>query len=178
MAIADACLKKDLHADIAVVFSNNPSAPGIAKAKARGLPVETLPHFSPRRTYDQRVLDQLSDYAIDWVVLCGYMRILSPVFLSRFPRRVLNIHPSKLPKYPGTDAISRAFEAGESEIGVSIHYVDQGVDTGEIIIQEVVQVLPKDTLETLTQRVHILEHQLYPKAIQKVIYDNLQKKGS
>jgi phosphoribosylglycinamide formyltransferase-1 len=115
-------------------------------------------------------LNELKRFDVEWVILSGFMRILGTEFLSKYNNKVINIHPSLLPKYPGLQAIQKAFQNVESETGVTVHYVNEGVDTGSIILQEKVTITPEDTLESLEKKVHQVEHQLYPKAIQKVLW--------
>ncbi|MCB1198031.1 MAG: phosphoribosylglycinamide formyltransferase, partial [Deltaproteobacteria bacterium] len=120
-AIAQACENHELDAQISVVFSNNPSALGVIKAQHRNIPTVVIPHYKPRQQFDLDVIAALENYRIDWVILCGYMRILSPAFLAHFQDKVINIHPSLLPHYPGVDAVARAFAAGEKRVGVTVH---------------------------------------------------------
>jgi len=167
-AIAKACQDKRLDAEISVVFSDQVLAPGIEKAKLREIDVETLTYKPPRKDFDKAVLALLSRYTIDWVVLCGYMRILTAHLLKAFPKRVINIHPSLLPKYPGLHAIKQAYDAGEKETGVTVHFVDEGIDTGAVIMQKKIAILPQESFESLKQRVHTLEHQLYTQALTSV----------
>ncbi|MCB0271487.1 MAG: phosphoribosylglycinamide formyltransferase [Bdellovibrionales bacterium] len=168
-SLAQACESGELHANVSVVFSNQTNAPGLVRASQRNIPTICIPHFSPRSAFEQKILDALGPYPVDWIVLCGYMRILSSHFLSQYPSRVINIHPSLLPAYPGIGAIKRAFEAKEKRIGVTVHYVDAGVDTGEVIMQETIEVLPSDTLQSVEEKVHKLEHRVYKKAIASLL---------
>lgn len=168
-AIATACENKELNAEIAVVFSNNPEASGLQKAKDRKIPTICIPHYAPREDFDKEVVSALSTFDFDWVVLCGYMRLLSPYFISVFDGQIINIHPSKLPQYPGTQSIEKAFKAGESSVGVTVHFVDQGMDTGPIILQDEVTVEQGDSLEQVREKVHMLEHKVYKKAIASLI---------
>lgn len=160
-----------IPAKIALVISDRKKARALERSRNAG--VEALwispKSYSSREDYDVELVKTLRERKIDWVILAGFMRILSPVFVQAFPARILNIHPALLPAYPGLHAIERAFQAGEKKIGVTVHFVDEGVDTGPIVLQDAVSVKPNETLEALTARVHALEHRLYPQAICKVL---------
>ena len=172
-AIIDNIQAGNIKAQISVVLSNKTDAFGIARAYKAGIPTSIVPHdmYESRKAFDRALIQELQRYQVEWVVLAGFMRVLGAEFLNKFPDRVLNIHPSLLPKYPGTHAIQKAFNNAESETGVTVHFVNEGVDTGRIILQEKVKIDPSDTLETLETKVHQVEHQIYPKAIQKVLWE-------
>jgi phosphoribosylglycinamide formyltransferase-1 len=161
-----------LQAQIAVVISNQPDAYGLQRAHKAGIPTIVIAHdmYENRKIFDRAILNELKRFDVEWVILSGFMRILGTEFLSKYNNKVINIHPSLLPKYPGLQAIQKAFQNVESETGVTVHYVNEGVDTGSIILQEKVTITPEDTLESLEKKVHQVEHQLYPKAIQKVLW--------
>ena len=166
LAIADAISAGRLDAEIAVVISNRPDAPGIAAAGDRGLKAVTLDSKGlDREVYDRRIVEELRGNSVDLVCLAGFMRILSGFFIREFPMRILNIHPSLLPAFPGLDAQHQAFEHGVKFSGCTVHFVDEGLDSGPIIKQAVVPVLEGDTAETLSIRILQEEHRIYPEAI-------------
>ena len=169
-AIADAILAGRLKAEIAVVISNQPDAPGLNKARARYLNAVTLPSKDQARAaYDRLLISELKRHDVDLVCLAGYMRLLSPEFIAAFPNRILNIHPSLLPEFPGLDAQKQALEAGAKQSGCTVHFVDEGLDSGPVVKQAVVPVLPNDTVETLAARILQEEHRIYPEAIGEVL---------
>ncbi len=157
-----------LSATIKIVICNNPHSFGITRAQKHGLPVAVFKHddFSTREDFDKELILILRSNEIDLVVLAGFMRILTPVFLKAFPQRIINIHPALLPSFPGTHGQKDAFEYGVKFSGCTVHFVDEGIDTGPIIIQSVVPVLQDDTKETLAARILKEEHKIYPQAIQ------------
>jgi len=156
--IPDAC--------IAVVISNRPDAGGIAIAKELGLNARVIPSKGvAREVHDRAVVAALQEHKVDLICLAGYMRLLSPWFVQQFPQRILNIHPSLLPAFPGLEAQQQAFAYGVKVSGCTVHFVDEGVDTGPIILQASVPVHPDDTEETLSARILLEEHRLYPEAI-------------
>jgi len=158
------------NVEIAVVLSNKADAPGLAAARAHGLPAHHIP--AAGRTPAERDLEfvsQLNDYGVDLVCLAGYMRIVSPAFVAAFPNRILNVHPSLLPSFPGLDAQAQALESGAKIAGCTVHFVDERVDHGVIILQRAVPVLDGDTAETLAARILVEEHQAYPEAIGRVL---------
>lgn len=178
-AIAEAIASKQVDATICFLFCDNPKAYVIERAKKLGVPFKV---FSPRNyenraAYERELLNQLELDAVDLIVLAGYMRIIGPTLLTAYANRILNIHPSLLPYYPGKSSIQDAFEANEKETGVTVHVVDAGVDTGPIIAQEKVAILPEDTLDSLETRIHQVEHRLFPQVIQKVIENKTIKKS-
>jgi phosphoribosylglycinamide formyltransferase-1 len=169
-AIARAIDAGTLDAEIAVVISNRPHAPGIEIAHQHGLDAVVLPSKSlDREVYDRQVVAQLREKHVDLVVLAGYMRILSGFMIQAFPMRILNIHPSLLPAFPGLDAQHQAIEHGVKFSGCTVHFVDEGLDSGPIIQQAVVPVLDSDTAETLAARILVEEHRIYPEAIALVL---------
>jgi phosphoribosylglycinamide formyltransferase-1 len=177
-AILDACREGILAAQVAAVFSNKSGAFGLERARNAGVPAvaKPKPKEQDRQEYDSELADLVAAYQPDWVILAGWMRVLSSNFLSRFPNRVINLHPALPGAFPGTHAIERAFEAfGRGEIqntGVMVHRVpDEGVDSGPVLLQEEVPILAADTLETLETRVHSAEHRLLVAAISKAIAD-------
>jgi phosphoribosylglycinamide formyltransferase-1 len=170
LAIADSIAAGRLRAEIAVVLSNRPEAPGIDLARERGLTTVVLPSKGlDREVYDRTLVAELRGHGADLVCLAGYMRILSGYFIREFPMRILNIHPSLLPAFPGLDAQHQALAHGVKFTGCTVHFVDEGVDSGPIIRQAVVPVLDGDTVETLSSRILEQEHRIYPEAIAQVI---------
>lgn len=171
-AIADAVARGGIpNAEIVAVVSDVPLAPGLAKAKERGLPSFAVDRsaFASRREHEDAILALLSERRPDLVCLAGYMRLLSPGFVARWRGRILNIHPALLPKFPGLDVQRRALEAGETESGCTVHFVDEGTDTGPIILQRKVPILQGDTEATLAARILAEEHRAYPEAIAQVL---------
>ncbi len=167
-AIIDAIRAGRLKASIRVVVSNNPEAYALERARNWGIPVEVIPDkgFSSREDYDREVVKVLKDRGVELVVLAGFMRILSPYFVRSFPMRIMNIHPALLPSFPGLKVQKKAIDYGVKFSGCTVHFVDEGVDTGPIIIQAVVPVYDDDTEETLAERILREEHRIYPQAIQ------------
>ena len=167
-SIIDNIEKGTLTATIKIVLCNNPHSFGVTRAQKRGLPVAILKHddFSSREDFDAELIRILKSNEIDLVVLAGFMRILTPDFLKAFPQKIINIHPALLPSFPGVHGQKDAFEYGVKFSGCTVHFVDEGVDTGPIIVQSVVPVLQDDTRETLAARILKEEHRIYPQAIQ------------
>lgn len=163
VAIADAIGAGRLDAEIALVVSNKPQAPGLELAKARGFKTAVV------KTTGAELADVLEAERVDLVCLAGYMRLLSPEFIARFPHRILNIHPSLLPAFPGLDAQDQAFAHGVKFSGCTVHFVDEGLDSGPIVKQAVVPVLADDTEDTLSARILAEEHRLYAEAIALVL---------
>jgi phosphoribosylglycinamide formyltransferase-1 len=166
VAIADA----HLDAEIAIVISNRPEAPGIAAASDRGLNTVVLPSSGvDRETYDARLATALDQAGVDLICLAGYMRLLSPAFINRYPQRILNIHPSLLPAFPGLHAHRDALAHGAKISGCTVHFVDEGLDSGPIIQQAAVPVLDNDTEASLAARILKEEHRIYSQAIALVL---------
>lgn len=153
---------------ICAVISNRADAYGLKRAEQAGVPTQVLNHkaFASREAFDAALIDTIDAYQPHLVVLAGFMRILSHDFVQHYAGRLLNIHPSLLPKYKGLDTHRRALEAGEPEHGCSVHFVSAELDGGPVIAQAVLSVSPNEPLEQLVQRVHALEHQLYPMVVQ------------
>lgn len=171
LAIAEAIRNGALpSAEIALVLSNVPEAPGLSAARGLGLATLAITSKSrPRIEHDQAMIAALHEYRVDLVCLAGYMRIVSPAFVAAFPNRILNIHPSLLPSFPGLDAQRQALDYGVKITGCTVHFVDEQVDHGPIILQRAVPVEDNDTLETLTARILIEEHRAFPEAIARVL---------
>ena len=171
LAIADAIdAGKIPGAEIAVVISNLADSPGLAAARQRGLNALAIEARGRKRAeHDQEIIARLRDHAVDWVCLAGYMRLLSPGFIQAFPQRILNIHPSLLPAFPGLDAQRQAFEYGVQVTGCSVHFVDEQLDHGAIILQRAIPVLETDDAHNLAARILEQEHIAYPEAIARVL---------
>ncbi len=156
--------------EIAVVLSNLPDAPGLAAARERGLNALAIPSKgTPRAEHDAKMIAALNDSGVDLVILAGYMRLLSPDFIRAFPDRILNIHPSLLPAFPGLHAQQQAFDYGAKFAGCTVHFVDEVMDHGVIIVQRAIPVLDDDTADTLSSRILAEEHFAYPQAIARVL---------
>jgi len=173
-AILDAIRQGELDARVGVVVSNVASAPGLARAQEAGVPTVVIDHkeFSSREAFDRAVVDELQKREVDLVCLAGFMRLLSPLFVRAFPGRILNIHPSLLPSFPGLDAQRQALEHGVKVTGCTVHIVDEELDHGPIVLQTAVPVREDDTEETLTSRILEEEHHAYPRAI-RLLLDRL-----
>lgn len=171
IAIADAIVAGRIpRAEIAVVVSNRTGAPGIAAAEARGLPTAIIePRGLTRAAHDAEVVSCLRARQVDLVCLAGYMRLLSPGFVRAFPERILNIHPSLLPAFPGLDAQRQALDYGVRISGCTVHFVDDQLDHGAIVLQRSVEVLPGDDEASLSARILGQEHIAYPEAIARVL---------
>ena len=167
-AIIDAIESGKLDAKIEVVLSNKADAYGLVRARNHQIPTEVLNHknFSSRETYDEAVVALLRERRVELVVLAGFMRLLSAVFVKAYSNRIMNIHPALLPAFPGLNVQQRALEHGARFSGCTVHFVNEECDEGPIIIQAVVPVLPDDTGETLAVRILEQEHRIYPRAIQ------------
>lgn len=157
-----------VDAEIKVVISNNPDAYALVRAQKYNIPSVIIKHadFRTRDNFDQKMIDVLKSYSVDLVVMAGFMRLLSPLFLQAFPLKIMNIHPAILPAFPGMDAQKKAIEYGVKFSGCSVHFADEGVDSGPIIIQAIVPVYDDDTESTLAARILKEEHRIYPQAIQ------------
>ncbi|MGI9287004.1 MAG: phosphoribosylglycinamide formyltransferase [Pseudomonadales bacterium] len=179
-AFIDATKSDALEAEICAVISNRADAYGLQRAANAGIPTEIVNHrqFDSREAFDAELLACVQHYRADLVLLAGFMRILTPVFVSPLQGHLLNIHPSLLPKYPGLDTHQRALDAGDSEHGVTVHFVTQQLDSGAPIIQARVPVLPNDDATTLAKRVLEQEHLIYPLAANWFITGRLRLRGS
>jgi phosphoribosylglycinamide formyltransferase-1 len=171
VALADAIREGRIpNAEIAIVLSDQPEAPGLAIAEARGLKTLTIERRGRKRAeHEQEIVSVLGQEKIDLICLAGYMRVLSPFFVDAFSVRILNIHPSLLPAFPGLDAQRQALEHGVKVSGCTVHFVDNTLDGGPIIAQRAVPVLDDDTVETLSSRILEQEHILYPEALASVL---------
>src|SRR5277367_4295801 len=171
LAIATAIREHRLQgAEIAVVLSNLEDAPGLSAARELQLPAFAIPSAGRNRAeHDAEMIARLHQHKVDLVCLAGYMRIISPAFVAAFPNRILNVHPSLLPAFPGLDAQRQAFDYGAKIAGCTVHFVDEAVDHGVIILQKTVDVQDDDTAETLSARILEQEHLAYPEAIARVL---------
>jgi phosphoribosylglycinamide formyltransferase 1 len=157
-------------AEIAVVVSNREGAPGIEKARERAIAARVIPSKGlEREVYDRQVVAVLHDHKVDLVCLAGYMRLLSPFFVAAFPNRILNIHPSLLPSFPGLESQRQALEYGVKFAGCTVHFVDENLDAGPIVLQATVPVRDDDTEETLASRILAEEHRIYTEAVRIVL---------
>lgn len=163
--------KDDLACDVVLLVCDKPGAPVIAKANRIEVPTYIFApkEYSSKEAYEQKLVEKLREEKIDWIFLAGYMRIVGSTLLEAFEERIINIHPSLLPEFPGRDAIGQAYRAGVRKTGVTVHYVDAGIDTGPIITQKEVPVLSEDTEDTLKQRIQRVEHSLYPAVVNQLI---------
>lgn len=177
-AIADNVASGKLDANITVVISNKVDARGIDSARRRGLTTMVIPSKGKvREEHDREVVAALKKHTADLVCLAGYMRLLSPWFVQQFPNRILNVHPSLLPAFPGLDAQRQAFEYGVKVTGCTVHFVDENLDHGTIILQKPVPVLPDDDEQTLAARILAQEHIAYSEAIRIVLEGNYHVVG-
>ena len=168
-AIIEAAQQPDYPVDPILVLSNRPDAAGLTYAEQAGIgaiAIDHKPFGKDREAFERAMQDALMEHQVEMVILAGFMRILTPWFVSQWNGRMINIHPSLLPKYPGLHTHQRAIDAGDREAGCSVHWVTEGVDEGDVIAQARVPILPSDTAETLAECVLFAEHKLYPKAVQ------------
>lgn len=166
------------NAEIAVAISNREGAPGIDRARARGLTTRVIPSKGlEREPYDRQVVAALRDENVDLVCLAGYMRLLSPFFVAAFPQRILNIHPSLLPSFPGLESQKQALEYGVKFAGCTVHFVDENLDAGPIVLQSVVPVRDNDTEDTLSARILQEEHRIYSEAVKIVLEGKFKVEG-
>ena len=166
------------NSEIAVVISDKPDAAGLQKAREKGVETIVIERRNrTRREHDAETIAELKKRAVELVCLAGYMRLLSTEFIEAFRNRIVNIHPSLLPSFPGLDAQRKAFEYGVKFSGCTVHFVDEGLDSGAIIAQKVVPVLDDDTPETLTARILEQEHRLYVEAAAKIVSGKYEIKG-
>lgn len=166
------------NAEIAIVISNRENAQGIEKAHARGIPAQVIPSRGlEREAYDKLVIAELNDKKVDLVCLAGYMRLLSPAFVAAYRGRILNIHPSLLPAFPGLESQRQALEHGAKFSGCTVHFVDENLDAGPIVLQAAVPIRDDDTAETLSARVLKEEHRIYTEAVRIVLEGRYRMDG-
>jgi phosphoribosylglycinamide formyltransferase-1 len=178
-AIIDTIEKGTLPAEIACVLSNNSTAFALERAKRHGIPSLHIDHriFTSREAYDSALVETLHEYGVELVILAGFMRIITPVLLNAFPAAVMNIHPALLPAFPGLHAQKQALDYGVKVTGCTVHFVDPGTDTGPIIIQSAVPVTEGDSEESLSARILVEEHRIYPEAIRLFAAGRLKVEG-
>ena len=166
------------NAEIAIVISNKPGAPGLERAQARNIPARAIPSKGlEREAYDRQVAAVLHEYKVDLICLAGYMRLLSPYFVAAFPQRILNIHPSLLPSFPGLESQKQALDYGVKFAGCTVHFVDEYLDAGPIILQAAVPVLDTDDERTLSERILKEEHRIYTQAVKIILEGNYKIVG-
>ena len=178
-SIIDSMENGTLDVDIKVVISNDPAAFALKRAEKHNIPSVVVDHrdFPDRELFDREMIDVLNTYGVELVIMAGFMRILTPQFIKAFPMRIMNIHPAILPSFQGIHAQERAFEYGVKFSGCTVHFADDGVDTGPIIIQSIVPVYDDDTVDSLQQRILREEHKIFPQAIQFYVEDKLEIVG-
>ena len=178
-AIIDNIEAGRLDARIKIVISNVPGVFALERARKHGLPAMVISHkdYKSREDFDQKLVEVLKEYEVELVILAGFMRVVTPVLLRAFPMRVMNIHPALLPAFPGTHVWQAEIDYGVKFAGCTVHFVDEGTDTGPIIIQAVVPVYDDDTAETLNARILKQEHKIYSRAIQLFAEGRLELKG-
>lgn len=179
LALADAVERGEVPAEIALVVSNVAEAPGLDKARERGLPAVAIPQgsYPDREAHDAAMLQALRAARVEWICLAGYMRLLSASFIAAYRGRILNVHPSLLPAFPGLGAQRQALEHGVKVSGCTVHFVDEGLDSGPIVVQKAVPVADGDTAETLAARILEREHEAYPLALQRLLTESWHLEG-
>ena len=178
-AMIDAVKAGEITAELALVFSNNRKSGALKRAEEAGIKtlcLESKDYLTPQ-SYDRDIVIYLKEHQIDFIVLAGYMKLLTPFFVKEFPNKIINIHPSLLPSVKGISGIKDAYTYGAKVTGVTIHFVDDKMDHGEIIMQESLKIKEGESLEDLTERIHALEHKMYPKAIQLFVENRLKIQG-
>ncbi len=177
-ALIDAQQRGELGGEIALVVSNVATAPALERASAAGIPTVFRDHRGKKREeFDAEIVGILRGADVSLVCLAGYMRLLSPLFVQAFPGRVLNIHPALLPAFPGLDAQKQALDYGAKVSGATVHLVDEGLDSGPILLQEAVPVLATDSAESLSARILKTEHRLYPRAVRLMLEGRCRIEG-
>lgn len=173
-ALLDAVTERDLLAEICLLVCDRPGAYAIDRAEKAAVPhfVFNPKEFKDKAEYESQILALLKERNVEWVILAGYMRLIGPTLLQAYEGKIVNIHPSLLPDFPGKDAVGQALEAGAKETGVTVHYVDAGMDTGEVIAQEVVGIIPGETRESLQAKIQKVEHRLYPTVVKTLLNGN------
>ena len=171
LALAAAVERGELPAEIVLVAGDRPEAAGLARARELGLPALAVParNEPSREAQEEKLLAALAAAGAEWICLAGYMRLLSPAFVRRYPQRILNVHPSLLPAFPGLDAQGQAFAHGVKVTGCTVHLVDEGLDNGPIVVQRAVAVAEHDTRDTLAARILEQEHRAYPEALRRLL---------
>lgn len=166
-AVAEAIAAQKLNAKIQVLIYNNPGIKAVTRAEKWGVPAVFLNHrdYKKRENFDSKIVETLQQYQVDWVVMAGWMRLVTPVLIDAFPDKIINIHPSLLPSFKGVRAVEQALEAGVKITGCTAHLVSLEVDSGPILVQAAVPILPNDTPETLHARIQVQEHLILPQGI-------------
>ncbi len=178
VALAEACARGEVPAEIALVVSNRPGANGLDRARERGLPIAAIPGRGlTREEHERLVAEALEEAQAQWVCLAGYMRLLSPTFVARFPQRIVNIHPALLPSFPGLDAQHQAWAYGVKVSGCTVHLVDSGCDSGPVVLQRTVPVVDEDTPEALAARILEQEHIAYAAAMRMLLMRRWRVEG-
>ncbi|HEX4962743.1 MAG TPA: phosphoribosylglycinamide formyltransferase [Thermoanaerobaculia bacterium] len=178
LAIHAAIERGEVPGKIVLVVSNVADAPGLEKARELGLPALAIPHQGiPRQSHEAKMVEALRQAGAEWICLAGYMRLLSPELVGAFPRRIVNIHPSLLPAFPGLDAQGQALAHGVKVSGCTVHLVDEGLDSGPIVVQRTVPVEDGDTPETLAARILQEEHRAYPEALRRLLTEPWRVEG-
>ena len=178
-SIIDASERGEIPCRVGIVISNKADAYGLVRAKKHGIPTEVVDHkgYSTREEFDAKLVEIIRGTGAELVCLAGFMRVLTPVFVHAFPNRILNIHPALLPSFPGTHGPGQALSYGVRFSGCTVHFLDEGVDTGPVIVQAVVPLYDDDTEETLAARILVQEHRIYPMAIRLFFSGKLEVKG-
>ncbi len=178
-AIIRAVKKGKIKANLALLVSDNPKAKAIAKAKRAGIKIALVKreNFNDKKGYEDKIIEHLKENNIELIVLAGYMRLVSAEFVAQYKDKIINIHPALLPSFKGAHAIKDAFDYGVKVTGVTVHFVDEKMDHGAIILQKAVMVEEGDSEDSLERKIHKIEHQLYPKAIQLVAEGKLKLQG-
>jgi phosphoribosylglycinamide formyltransferase-1 len=173
-AIIDAVSKQEISGQIACIVTDNPNAYVIERARKAGIPylLAQPKAYNNRQTWEKSIANYLHQQGVELLVLAGFMRIVGQPLLDAFPNRIINIHPALLPAFPGRDGIGDAYKAKVSQTGVTVHFVDEGIDTGKIIAQESLTIEEDWTLEDLENHIHAIEHELYPKVIEQLIQNH------
>ncbi|MCM3674623.1 phosphoribosylglycinamide formyltransferase [Peribacillus simplex] len=174
-SIAEAIKSGKLAAEICLVICDREDAYVLERAKLENIDSFSFSakNYSNKTEYESEILEKLRQYEIEFIILAGYMRLIGPTLLQKYSQRIVNIHPSLLPSFPGKDAIGQAFDAGVKETGVTVHYVDDGMDTGPVIAQKAVPILEGDTKDILQKRIQEMEHDLYPSVLQELCHKKL-----
>lgn len=175
-ALIDAIREGKLAAEIRGLITDNVQAPALERARRAGIPSHVAIPDGDRTAYAQQLQSILDPIAPALICLAGFMRILAPSFIAAYRGRIMNIHPSLLPQFPGLHAVAQALAAGARETGCTVHWVDEGIDTGPIILQERVPILAGDTVVSLTERIHTAEHRIYPEAMRHCLESIIAKK--
>ncbi|RSK25755.1 phosphoribosylglycinamide formyltransferase [Bacillus sp. HMF5848] len=169
-ALVEATASSELLATIKLLVCDNPNAYVIERAQKLGIPtfIFNPKNYATKADFEKDIIEQLNEHAVSYIVLAGYMRLIGPTLLNAFPKKIINIHPSLLPSFPGKDAIGQAFRAGVKQTGITVHVVDEGMDTGPIIAQKPINIEDNESLESIEARIHELEHDFYKATLQMV----------